>query len=64
MSPANREGKSVPTTSQFPLGYETHDRDSVATGAGVALEHDVAALVDCKAIILVVDRASWHRLAN
>ena len=33
----------------------THDRDTVAADARVALEDDVTALVDGKAVILVVD---------
>ena len=35
----------------------TYNRDTVATNAGVALEDDVAALVDGKTVVLVVDRA-------
>ena len=35
----------------------TYDRDTVATNAGVALEDDVAALVDGKTVVLVVDCA-------
>lgn len=37
--------------------YETHNRDTVTTDAGVTLEDDVAALVDREAVVLVVDRA-------
>ena len=36
----------------------THNRDTVATDAGVALEHDVAALVDRQTVILVMDSAN------
>ena len=34
-----------------------YDGDSVAAGAAVPLEHDVASLVDSNAVILVMDRA-------
>ena len=38
----------------------THDRDTVAADARVALEDDIAALVDGKAVILVVDGAGTN----
>ena len=38
----------------------THDRDTVAADARVALEDDVAALVDGEAIVLVVDGAGTN----
>ena len=34
-----------------------YNRDTVPADAGVVLEDDVAALVDSKAVILVMDRA-------
>ena len=34
-----------------------YDRDTVPADASVALEDYVAAFVDCKAVVLVVDRA-------
>ncbi len=39
-----------------PIG--THDGDAMAADTRVALEDDVAALIDRQAVILVVDRAS------
>ena len=38
-------------------GSGTYNRNTVTPNAGVALEDDVAALVDGKAVVLVVNRA-------
>lgn len=43
--------------AQGRCGVATYNRDTVATNARVALEDDVAALVDGKTVVLVVDRA-------
>ena len=39
------------------LEGQTYDRDTVATSAAVALEHNVTSLVDSNAVVLVVNRA-------
>lgn len=39
-----------------------YDGDTVAADAGVALEDDVATLVDGEAVVLVVDSATKMRL--
>ncbi len=36
---------------------QTYDRDSVAPGATVPLEHDVTTLVDGDTVVLVMNRA-------
>ena len=38
----------------------TYNGDTMSTNAGVALEDNVGALVDSKAVILVVDSAMWN----
>lgn len=48
-------------TADSGVGRNRTDGDTVTTNAGVALEDNVAALVDSEAIILVVDRTGSKR---
>ena len=43
------------------IGVNGADRDAMSTGAAVSLEDDVRTLVDCKAVVLVVDNAVFNR---